>query len=61
MANIEEKIERMSEKKQEKFRTLLIDVLYDRYWCRVHSVDYVNPDVQKAKEELYRQFFEKKN
>ena len=40
----------------EKLESILRDVLYSRTWCAFHGIDYANPDVEKAREELYREY-----
>jgi hypothetical protein len=63
MANIEEQIDKMSEKDRERLEELLVDVLYSKEWCEIHNISYVDPDIQsiqRAREEVYKQFFEKK-
>jgi hypothetical protein len=61
MTNIDELVEKLPLKDRDKFDKLLLDVLYDRYWCRQHGINYTDPDVKKAKEELYNQFFRSKS
>ena len=51
--SIDEKIAKLPEEKQVEFRNKLQDVLYDRFWCRINEIDYVDPNVQEAKRILY--------
>jgi len=60
MTSIDEQIDKMPEAERERFEKLLIDVLYSRHWCRQHGIDYVNPDIDKAREELYKELLKKK-
>jgi len=53
--SIDEKIAKLPEEKQVEFRNRLQDVLYDRFWCGAHRINYVDPNIQKAKEELYEE------
>ena len=57
--NIDEKIKYLLLEKQEEFRKILIDVLHDRKWFANHGIDYVDPDVPKVKEILFREEYEK--
>ncbi len=59
MADIEEKISALSPEQTIQFRRHLMDNLYDRIWCNMHEIDYVDPDINKAKEESYKEMFEK--
>jgi hypothetical protein len=56
--SIEEKISLLPPEKQNEFRERLIDVLHDRTWFMMHSMYYVDPDVQKVKETLFREEYE---
>jgi len=60
MTTIEEQIDKMSEKDQERLEELLIDRTNERDWCRMHGIDYVDPNFEKAREEIYKEFFQKK-
>jgi len=59
MASIDEQVEKLSEEDRKQFDKRLLDVLYDRYWCRNHNINYVDPDVEKAKGFLYQEMFDK--
>jgi len=54
----QEGLEKLSQGHKEVFATLLLDVLYDRFWCRTHDIDYCNPNVGKAKLKLYKELVE---
>ena len=60
MIDIEKQIDKMSEKDQERLEELVIDRANERDWCNMYGIDYVNPDFDKVREEVYKQFFEKK-
>ena len=52
------KIDRMvmnlPKKERQHFSKELEDRLYDREWCNNHKIDYLNPDFNLVKSELYR-------
>ncbi len=57
MTSIDDEIEKLPESERRRFDNTLLDKLYDRDWCKQHRIDYVNPNVQKAKELLYNEMF----
>jgi len=54
---INEKIKKLSKDEYLKFRKRLEDNLYNRSWCFFHRIDYTDPDIQKAKEECFKELF----
>ena len=62
-SGLKEKINRMimdlPEKERQDFSKQLEDRLYDRNWCRIHKIDYSNPDFTLAKSELYKELYKK--
>ncbi len=61
MGKAERKIKQLPSLEKSLFREKLLDVLYDREWCRRNEVNYVNPSVRAAKRALYREIYEKKS
>lgn len=55
--DIEKEINTLSDEDKIKFQKELIDVLYDRFWCRNHGINYAEPDSKKVKEILYTDLF----
>jgi len=55
--DIDKKIIELSEEDRERFQNHLIDVLHDRFWCRINGIDYIDPNVQKAKGKLYEEVY----
>ena len=53
--SIDKKISLLPPEKQKKFEEELMDILYDTWWFRDHGMDYVDPDIQKVKEILFRE------
>lgn len=53
--SIDKKISSLPPEKQKEYEEELRDVLYDRWWFEIHGMDYVDPDVQKVKEILFRE------
>ena len=51
--DIEAKIQALPDEQRVLFREKLLDCLYDREWCRINEIDYVDPNVQEAKRILY--------
>ncbi len=47
------------ENKEQEFRfsRVVYDVLNDRGWCYEHRIDYVQPDVRKVEQIVYRELF----
>ena len=60
MENIDEKINKLGEKERKIFLDRLIDNLYDRWWCRIYGIDYVDPNIHTAKEKTYREIYGEK-
>ncbi len=60
MKTIEEKIRELNDDDRRKFGKILIDNLYDRYWCKMHKIDSVDPNIQLAKEKTYYEMYERK-
>ena len=60
MESIDEKINKVSKEERKIFSDRLMDNLYDRWWCRRHRINYVDPNVQTAKERTYISLFENK-
>ncbi len=44
----------------EKYICNLKECLYDRAWCAFNGIDYVNPDVEKAKKIIEKELKEYK-
>ena len=61
MENIDEKINKLSKEERKIFSDRLMDNLYDRLWCREHRINYVDPNVQTAKEKTYNEMYGEKN
>ena len=57
--NINEKISKLDMNKRRMFDLLLMDNLYEREWCRINKIDYVNPNIQTAKEKTYQKMYGK--
>ena len=57
MKSINQKINELNRKEKKAFLTNLEAVLYCRGWCKLHGIDYANPDIKKTKEELYNSMF----
>jgi len=55
---IDKKIAALSSEQETKYRQRLIDNLYGRFWCEMHEINYADPDINKAKEELYKEMIE---
>ena len=60
MESIDEKINKLSEEERKIFSDRLMDNLYDKEWCRIHRINYVDPNVQTAKERTYREIYGEK-
>ena len=58
MKDIEKKLNNLPKEERTKFSILLIDCLYDRDWCENNNINYLNPNISKAKKELYSQMFD---
>jgi hypothetical protein len=57
--SVEEEIGNLNEKDKKIFLNNLTESLYDRRWCLINNINYVNPDFSKAKEILYKEMFNK--
>ena len=55
--NFEEIEKTLDKKNYEKFQKIFINNLYDRGWCKINKIDYVNPNIKKAKEKTYFELF----
>ncbi len=53
--NIDEKIRELDKKDGRKFNKLLLNNLYNRYWCKRHEIDYTDPDFKIAREKTYQE------
>lgn len=51
--DMNKKISELPEDARSEFNRYLFDVLHERDWCRCHRINYVSPDMQKAKREVY--------
>jgi len=56
--SLDKKISALPPEKHKEFRERLMDVLHDRGWFRIHNMYYVDPDVKKVKETLFREEYE---
>lgn len=36
----------------------LVDALEDRYWCLTHKINYINPEIEKARRIIYNNYLE---
>jgi len=60
MGSIDEEISKLGEEKRQIFSDRLMDNLHNREWCREHGINYVDPNVQTAKERTYREIYGEK-
>lgn len=51
------KLEELSTEEREKFEDRVINNLYNRGWCRDNKINYINPDIKKAREITYKEVF----
>lgn len=58
MTKNKNKLEKLSEEEKEKLCDLLMSNLYDRHWCNMKGINYSDPDIQKIREETYKEFWE---
>ena len=58
MKTIKEKVNDLPEKGRERFSDEIIQVCHSRSWCKIHGIEYSNPNIEKVKEILYREMFE---
>jgi len=56
--SIEQKISLLPPEKQKEYREELMDVLYDESWLENYGIDYIDPDIQKVKEILFKERYE---
>jgi len=56
--SIEQKISSLPPEKQKEYREELMDVLYDESWLENYGIDYIDPDIQKVKEILFKERYE---
>lgn len=42
-----------------EYHNTLVESLYDRSWCSINNINYINPDMSKVKEVLYNEMFSK--
>lgn len=56
--NIDEKIKKLSEKKQRRLKVSLIYVVTVPDWCKDNGLNPSNPDRKKVKEILYHKMYE---
>jgi hypothetical protein len=55
-------INNLTEKEVISLEIRLVDVLQDKYWCLTHNINYQNPEVEKARKLIYKNYLtEKKN
>ena len=54
---IEQKIAALSNGDRKQFKEELTTFLNDRDWCDFKGIDYVNPNIPKAREILYTKMF----
>ena len=47
----------LSDGKRRRFGEKLESCLHDREWCRIHNIDYSNPNVGLARAELYGELY----
>lgn len=60
MENIDEKIEQLTPEQYLLYEDTLKQFENSKRHCKLYSGDYVNPDFNKMKEEVYIQFFANK-
>lgn len=60
METIQDKINSLDSEEQNHFSEELLDRCYDRDWCMEHDFDYADLDIQKVKEETYKELYLKK-
>lgn len=61
--SIDEKIQGLNDEDKKRFHDKLMDVLHDRYWCKMHRIDYVNinPYIPTVKEIVYKEMFSRRD
>jgi len=55
--NINEKIESLSEGEKREFSKYLMELLHDRHLCNRKGINYLRPDVMKAKEVIFNEMY----
>ncbi len=50
---INDEINALPRNQRVAFQDLLTNNLYDKTWCAMEGLDYLDPDIQRAKEILY--------
>ena len=53
--SIDKKISSLPSEKQKEFTERLMDIVYDEWWLTNHKMDYIDPDVLKIKEILFKE------
>ncbi|MEK6875509.1 MAG: hypothetical protein AABX30_02400 [Nanoarchaeota archaeon] len=56
--NINDFLSNLSASAKKDFSSELIDALYDRSWCETNNINYADPDIDRAKVELYKELFD---
>jgi hypothetical protein len=56
--DIDKKIKNLNEKDRKSLSNNLISSLYDRQWCYINKIDYVNPNFSQARNIVYKEMFE---
>lgn len=56
--SIDKKISSLPPEKQKEFIESLMDIVYDRHWLEAHNINYIEPDIKKVKETLFREEYE---
>jgi len=58
MENIKEEIAKLPTKVRNRLEVIMVDLLeYDKYWCARNGIDYLNPDIEKARQTVYNLYF----
>lgn len=56
-----ETLEKLSEKERIYIREKTIDNLYDRMWCRLNEIDYVDPNFREALTQTCKEMYGEKD
>jgi len=56
--DISKRVQELPIEKQKEFSNELFDLLNDRNWCNSRGIYFPNPDVQKAKEILFKEEYQ---